>query len=959
MEYDLESIDPKSFDLPPDYNPRITISEGATCIVSSEISRLRASVCSPDPDQAFKEVVSRYWIAWKEATLLPEEILSSNGIGHWGLIGTYSSAALKKLVSESNFYLIGSKNSDLGEKESATFRLGRNSFARTNSFGSFSIFKLPNANFILVFPPRDINGSEIFLAIQVNATYSNTVEDALFGIEKRNQNAVDHCAPGLPEITEIFGEPESELGRWIEVRNRSENFLCEKDLFLEVFGQRYELPPTIGFFLPNETRVYSEENSKLEGVNLKIRWGDLKREGKIRMIYQNLTSELDLPGSEFKFQEKYVSWKHGFSDCSYLPLTGYLPPSFCMDPGMELRKTGEIVSNLDFCHSKDFILEELNATGLYQVQTLRADRKFLDLEYTGFASCIPSNLSVVWGTEEIPIQISKKTLVPGDILSLGALPFLFGSDTFSYGNLEGGKYSEKIFLKQNLHSEITELWSGSTSTNAGIPIGVSTDHTFGHTVSITWKDRIPIFHPEIPSVLPENYSPKHRVSPGQKFKELPTKNEMFGRPKFSEVSWMGSYKGTESVLNDRFIELKLEEGAEESLESIYLEVYQDSKLLKSWYFPLEKGFTVLSSNSLSCFLQIPSWKIPGFILPSTGKVTLLLKDPISGKVLDQFSYDSSGPGRNDTSTKVRKSAALSLAAPGISVWRESEYWNLSFNRSEECANTHASPNDSNHFSTYLHKQDGMIYWVSSAFSNSVEFSRIRGYFPWSETGGVSSDWLELPFGSYHPRELFSILEIPFEGSSLLYLDSGSESVQIRRSSLKIKALQPNPIISSNEWVLICNEGVIPESIDSLYLFDTSSEDKIVPFRTRFPSQVPSITGASPENGWELSSSWLAGQECGYVLSPGFVNATLPWTDSRHRNIFSIASTSSIGNGLASDEPVDLFRKTESSKILLHSYGNRYSTSPFSISVSKGEIPVLKSEKDGDNASDYEILMEPK
>ncbi len=72
-------------------------------------------------------------------------------------------------------------------------------------------------------------------------------------------------------------------------------------------------------------------------------------------------------------------------------------------------------------------------------------------------------------------------------------------------------------------------------------------------------------------------------------------------------------------------------------------------------------------------------------------------------------------------------------------------------------------------------------------------------------------------------------------------------------------------------------------------------------------------------------------------------------------IFTVLSDTTIGNGIGSDEYLNLYKIKNNSKILVSSYGNQFSHLPFKIKLLENEIAELKEGKTGEGIHDYRII----
>lgn len=647
---------------------------GNTCFVSGEDPNFQIQLCiSKERISEFLQIFS----AWKDGALVSEvgSVLSD---GSEYRIGTYPFSEIKKKVEGSKFALIGDRQ--LKSLIAREVVWDRARFNLKNHFKTFSIFFLSNGTSFLVVSPSE--GSEIYLGISFKAT--NLQKEIQILIRAKNQIGSENCLTSLPIITEIFGETNSSIGRWIEIYNPNTFSICEEGLELSLFENKVSLPITTGFISPYETRIYAEDSASLERISLSgLKWGDLKKSGKIYLARVDQSFEFHLPGAGYLFGETYYSWKGtSFSHCE-------TTSKFCMDPG----ENGTSTSASDFaCDPNDFEIEELNPNGLLYKGIFQDDWKYLDLIYKGRKICDPSSLRMRWGKNIFPIKSSNR-IAEGEILSVGNLPFLLGNPLYSFSNIKSVAVIDIVSLS-NSNGKEKVLWDGIFRTSKGIPTKIILEKTNGETVSICFRNGKPFLHPYTAADPDTNltsysgieiFSENPRTSIGRTFC---SKTEIPNKVYFSEVSWMGSYQGIEPISKDRFIEFA--SVTENSPDSAYLEIIQGNGSIVSILLPLEKeGLTLLSSGKAICFPQTEFWQDTSFSLPSSGSNLLRVFDPYTGEFWDEFSYSSSGPGINDTRNKIRKSAYSKLVSD-VRVWSVSSYAGRPV-RDPNCALTDAHP----------------------------------------------------------------------------------------------------------------------------------------------------------------------------------------------------------------------------------------------------------------------------
>lgn len=649
---------------------------GRTCFISGEDPNFKIRICIANTGNSeFAQVLA----GWREGSLISEFSSTLSDESEYK-IGTYPFSGIRKKVEGAKFALVGDRK--LKSLNIGTTVWDRTNFNLKNHFKTFSIFTFSNETSFLVLSP--FAESEVYFGFYFK---SSSLEKEIQNLIKvKNQIGLENCISSIPIITEIFGETNSNLGRWIEIYNPNSFPLCEKGLEFSLFGNNVLLPQTTGFISGRETRIYAEDSASLEHISPSgIKWGDLKKVGKILLSRVDQSFEFNLPGTGYLFGETYYSWKgNSFSNCE-------TNSKFCMDPG-ENQIFG--LENKTECDPNDFELEELNPNGLLHNGNLQPEWKYLDLIYKGEKVCDTSSLKISWGKNLFPIKISKK--ISGDeILSIGNLPFLLGNPSYSFSIFKSVTTNDIVSISNSKGREKV-LWDGVFRTPKGIPSRIVLQKTNGETVSVCFENGQAFLHPDSADLYLNNGSQfvlsqssiateNPRTSAARKFCQ---RSQVISKAGFSEVSWMGSYQGADPISKDRFLEFV--SVTDTSPESTFLEIIQGNGTIVSILLPLDKeGLSLLSSGKSTCFPQTEFWKDTSFSLPSTGSNILKIYDPYTGELWDEFTYSSSGPGVNDTRNKIRRSAYSKLESGGR-IWSASLYSGIPF-RDQSCSLTDAHP----------------------------------------------------------------------------------------------------------------------------------------------------------------------------------------------------------------------------------------------------------------------------
>ncbi len=648
------------------------------CLQTEEGPNLFASLCVSSEDNQSVTYLSQAYTAWQKESLIPELQIGLSD-GSLAQVGTYKKSNLLKRIESVSFAILGEEK--IFSQTNIAETWDRFWHSRKIHKRSFSLLFTKEGKEVLILP--DLGKEEIYLVIEFPSYES--IETIQNRIQNKNQSALSSCSSDLPEISEVFGETDSEIGRWIEIHNPNPFPICENGLELELLGIRSPLPETVGFISPFETRVLGEKDSSLERLFLSgIRWADLKKIGKLKLLRGGSTKDFLLPGGGYRFGNESLSWtEHGFSDCSSLSEGAELE-IYCMNPGYtpgNIRISGSVPA----CEPEYFRLEELNPIGLRQDSVLKTDWKYIDLIYSGEKSCDPRYLQIQWGGIQQPISILRY-LEKDQILTIGALPFLLGNSHFSYRNLSKGKLGDPISISDRITGFGKILWDGKFETAYGIPNRIVLEKTDANSVSIIFQNGKIGLHPKHISPSSLNVLVQNpRTSPGERSESIEDSEKL---ALFSEVSWMGSYRETEPISKDRFVETVVKVG---NPSSALLEISNSNGSFVSILFPLEENINLLSAGVSTCFPESFFWKDSSFTLPSTGQTILKLYDPSTGNLWDQFVYNSGGPGINDTRNKIRKSASVKEEG-GTRIWETSVYTGKPF-RLSSCPMTEAHPGE--------------------------------------------------------------------------------------------------------------------------------------------------------------------------------------------------------------------------------------------------------------------------
>ncbi|MDH5655640.1 MAG: hypothetical protein OEZ34_07015, partial [Spirochaetia bacterium] len=164
---------------------------------------------------------------------------------------------------------------------------------------------------------------------------------------------------------------------------------------------------------------------------------------------------------------------------------------------------------------------------------------------------------------------------------------------------------------------------------------------------------------------------------------------------------------------------------------------------------------------------------------------------------------------------------------------------------------------------------------------------------------------------------------------------------------------PSPVSGHSEWIRICSPNglSLSEIQNGLYLKDSSSQDKIVPYLQRFVSIPANVTLTG--NTLELMP-----KTCAILVDPDFDFSyqILP-LKAEDRELWTVETSSAMGNGISSGEGLILFTKeNDLTESPLCSFGLPDTPLPFFLQVQTGETIERKSDTIRDSESNYNVRM---
>lgn len=761
-------------------------------------------------------------------------------------------------------------------------------------------------------------------------TLQQNMEQYLQQVEQKNLDYRQQCLPQPVTINEIYLGGNQQYGKFIEISNPSTEPLCAKSLQWSAGELQAEAMIPAGFLFPDQVVVFHEAGSKLSGYPLDWQWSQVKKQGVIRLKNESSTETIrDFSNHSFHADGDDFSYKgKEFFICTKYQKV-YNGEPFCGDPGVEIQKS----QTTNVCQLQDFLLNELNAYGIHEVHRINYHEKFLELQYIGANPCQISNLYLKIADKPLPFTITASTIAPQTIVLVGRGELIAEKKQFYKRNLISMGYEDDIhlcnpFQCRTLYHGLPEdtILVKKDKQDRIYSVNLPTGHIVHHFTACQ-------------NLLPGLCQFNH-MSPGIQ----QTIDNPYRQAYINEINWMGSYTESQSIAKDEFVEIHAD-----TTNTYQLQV-TSSRNQKTFIIPLqEDAYNLFGSQSLECYPQINIIKDSEFSLANTG-ATLQLFSNDGQRLFSRIEYQPTlNQGLNQHTPPLRKSYIYSGYQD---IWLNSS----SSNANKNCSSySYASPGSSNQFTPFLQKRTDLeehLYDYITANHQPATSLTIHQYSIFKpekiqqilqpiETAGQYSRF------KIHADPIFAT------GEQIYFSHANAEKEYILyNNGLVIAGVHANPIDGQQEWVLLCNRGNISQNILDLTIRDSSSEDQLIPISMRGKSLSDML---SQTENFVGDHSELAGHSCGYILDPDAQQTILQPFGMTPTAVFTVATTSTIGNGISMTEGLDIYRTIGESKIQIHSYGKPFSDYPFSVPLQKGEYSLLKEGFSGETSEDYEVL----
>lgn len=937
-----ESPSKLSDEIPLVFGPEIKKSGDAFCLLShSEYFRDREwgpvlELCfenSPENDRLLTEAVSALRFHFNNER--PEGYLAFGKLSaHLNFLSV--TEIVNKLEKETDGLLwIGDKKLHNSIEKEGLFQKfnyfsikgnANTSFETSFSRPYFSILKTGTSYQILY--PVEMIGTPVrsifYLSIEIPEEGLKELADKIVNVSSQNEIYRKNCNAYLPDFTEILTTKDTPSGRFLELKFNTEEFSCGiKELF---FGSiSYEVNGGSGFHFPGSVKLLVEEESTLPGMIVSLfPWADIKAGANLSLQANGLLKEWSfIENPVFRSQEDVFSLKKetpGF--CSVFYFINSVS-HFCADPGYE-----ENLTNPDSCSPDDFSLSEINPFGLMEEGVKDYSGKFIELQYRGKVRCDMSSLLLQIEGYKTPLFLSRHFISEGEFLVIGRETYFQNLPHLSLRDPEHLKLETPASLL-SLDGRIFEFYGGITNGNY---IAEDSSKKLHSLIPISGGFE---FHREKNSSnLKGNYSSENSMSPGEENPPI----GFIGNSKISEINWAGSFSNSLSYPEDDFLELETE-----GYGTVQVTVINDG-LEKKYFLPVLEfdDFPVLHSGEFKCFNSIKNLYHADFSLPASSAKISVSSNSTS---LDEMSYNPvQREGVNDSSLRIRRSFAKTKRA---GKWKNSDNQSSGYVQAD-CKNySFGTPGGENETFSYLFPDTNSFTLNFQKYYESVPINvKYFTAFP-SAVEAVSINILQSPSpfninipGSFSP-----------EASVYLEISGSDETNLINRDGLFISGVNPSPINSANEWVLLCNRSENTKNLYDYFIEDTGSFDEIVTYQERKGVLLPSGVDPIQFTGNQIL---LKPASCAYFVDPDANSLVLQPIGELPVLVTTVKTSTTIGNGISDEEPLDLYKKDASGKIHIHSYGNRYSGFPIKMKGLPGEVILLKENKTGILISDYEV-----
>lgn len=587
-----------------------------------------------------------------------------------------------------------------------------------------------------------------------------------------------------------------------------------------------------------------------------------------------------------------------------------LAPSFkcitgdlCGSVGIHPYYIPEVDFDSHDCSASDISLKEFNPFGVYSEGSSSLDPGGKFIEFMVNRDCRSSFLIIAF--DDGSLDLPQRDLHSGERFFYSADRNLFSTPGTEDTNLRSLTEDDTISIIDARSGQRKILYEPDLNGNRlRIPgsKGEESENIFRVHSLVVSPDNQVRFHGGESIGLRPDLLHTHSMSPGH------PENRFIPSSTFlSEVSPLGSTsEDLSSNPGDEFFEIYVNPPAIENpalaVESSSLELeierLSDGEV-KVYEFPVPSGpgyFTIVrntpvcweahSIDSIFSSLSLPNEPAKYTLKPSHG--------PVTSVNIDAMTFSSM---KNDP----RKTIQYIKQA---NIWRITD---ISSGNNLCTSTTNASPGEYANFNPFYIIEDRTSsrirfrrYAMNEVENITAVFERNPGenigstILTQDSEGFYTVDVSSLP---YHRILIFieDALTYP-AGNAIKYL---AEAFPLDRP-FRVDTVSPTPSTYEYEYIRLCSpDGFSLTSFpQGIYVRDSLSSDRIVPWAMRFP-------GSDPVPGLDPSKENLLSGECMVVIDPDYTGDSYT-IRNEDRSIWTVESGSALGDGLSSGESITIF-----------------------------------------------------
>ncbi len=594
------------------------------------------------------------------------------------------------------------------------------------------------------------------------------------------------------------------------------------------------------------------------------------------------------------------------------------------------------------CSTEDVSLSELNFSGVFEPQSgrIQAGGRFVEVELR--SDCRPDSLALIAGNAVVEFgrQPARRVLFTADGEYFADLPgqarlvlhsklrHLTADDTILVHDWRSGR--QRILR----YGEDVAHWTGTARTDSA-PLRAVHSLEFAGTPAPDYTG--PRAIGLRPDLLADN-----AMTPGHAGVSETTSEDL---PTFAEILPQGGRNADGvSLPDEEFIEFRnaLTSG-KHNLTMLELEVVRERDGDRRRYrFPAMPGvarFTIADGEP-ECFAAGPGLRLNDLHLPNEAAVYRLRNN--TGTLVDELRIDASTYARLDGDPRTSLSRCFGCATDGEPVWRPTDGEAA---RSDLCAGrTYASPGRPESFRPFLSTEaltsstrrftlhsdvDRELHFLAG---NDLNTPALRAQAPDRISVRLSPGQSFEFTPSFTGNRFRAIYAVSDNGDAILAF---GEAHPPGRHVLAVHAVSPTPGPGAYEWFRVCSpDGFALEPGTSLHIRDGGGfEDELISYAERFPQRnLPPAFRHSTETDLTIPPG-----RCAVIVDPDdeLTDAgRIPLLADDVR-LWTVRSSSTIGNGLSSAESILLFLRRGTQHEHLATYGLPDGPESFGLGSSGG------------------------